>query len=99
MSAYLVVDVTVHDSEMYGEYAKQVPPFIEKHGGVYHVRGGETQIQEGEWNPQRLVVVEFPSKEHALAFVNDPRYAPVAAIRHAAATTNMVIADGWSSQS
>lgn len=94
MSAYLVVDVTVHDPDKYQEYAKQVPPFIEKHGGRYHIRGGETQVQEGDWNPQRLVVVEFPSREHAEAFVNDPGYAPVAAIRHKAATTNMVIAQG-----
>lgn len=94
MSAYLVVDVTVHDAEKYKEYAKQVPPFVEKHGGRYLVRGGETTVQEGEWQPQRLVVAEFPSREHAEAFVNDPGYAPVAAIRHAAASTNMVIAEG-----
>ena len=94
MSAYLVVDITVHDSEPYKEYARQVPPFIEKHGGVYHVRGGVTEVREGGWSPERLVVVEFPSKEDAKAFLDDPGYQPVAEIRHRAATTNMVIADG-----
>lgn len=94
MSAFLVVDVTVHDADRYMEYARQVHPFVQKHGGRYHVRGGETQVLEGDWHPQRLVVVEFPSRENALAFVNDPGYTEVAAIRHASATTNMVLADG-----
>jgi len=95
MNAYLVVDITVHDPEMYKEYARKVPPFIEKYGGVYHVRGGEVETQEGKWSPQRLVVVEFPTKEKAKAFLADPGYRPIAALRHEAATTNMVIADGF----
>ena len=95
MSAFLVVDITVHDPDMYKEYVSKVPPFIEKYGGIYRVRGGETETQEGTWSPQRLVVVEFPTREKAKAFVADPGYQPVAAIRHKAATTNMVIAEGW----
>jgi uncharacterized protein (DUF1330 family) len=95
MSAYLVVDITVHDPEMYKEYARNVPPFIEKYGGVYHVRGGEVETQEGKWSPQRLVIIEFPTKEKVQAFLADPGYRPIAAIRHEAATTNMVIADGF----
>jgi uncharacterized protein (DUF1330 family) len=95
MSAYLVVDITVHDPEKYKEYAHQVPAFIEKHGGVYHVRGGEVEAKEGNWNPQRLVVLEFPNKAKAQAFLEDPGYQPVAAIRHEAATTKMVLAEGF----
>ena len=95
MSAYLVVDITVHDPEMYQEYVRKAPPYIEKHGGIYRVRGGEVETQEGSWSPQRLVVVEFPTTEKAKAFLNDPGYQAVAAIRHQAATTNMVLADGW----
>lgn len=94
MSAFLVVDVTVHDTDRYMEYARQAHPLVEKHGGRYQVRGGETRVLEGDWHPQRLVVVEFPSRENALAFVNDPGYVEVAAIRHASATTNMVLAEG-----
>ena len=94
MSVYLVVDITVHDSERYKEYVNQVPPFIEKHQGVYRVRGGKTEIKEGNWHPQRLVVIEFPTKQQANAFLNDPDYQPVAAIRHETATTHMVLVEG-----
>lgn len=95
MSAYLIVDITVHDPEMYREYVSKAPPFIEKYDGIYRVRGGEVEIQEGTWSPQRMVVVEFPTREKAKAFLNDPGYQTVATLRHQAATTNMVLADGW----
>ncbi len=68
MSTYLIVDITVHNPEMFKEYARKAQPFVEKHSGVYLVRGGEVQILEGTWSPQRLVVVEFPDKESAKEF-------------------------------
>ena len=95
MSAFLVVDITVHDPDMYKEYVSKAPPFIEKYGGIYRVRGGEVEIVEGKWSPQRVVVVEYPTREKARALLADPGYQDVAAIRHKAATTNMVIVDGW----
>ena len=95
MSAYLVVDIIVINPELFREYAQQSQPFVEKHGGAYLVRGGDVEIQEGAWNPERLVVVEFPTKENAKAFLTDPGYRPVAALRHEAAVSNMVIVDGY----
>jgi len=95
MSAYLIVDIAVHDREKYADYVRQVPAFIRKHGGVYRIRGGETQTIEGEWSPRRLVVLEFPDKDAARAFLDDPDYQPVAAIRHEAASTNIVLVEGF----
>lgn len=95
MSAYLIVDITVHDSEVYQDYVRQVPALIAKHGGTYLVRGGATEIFEGNWELGRLIVLQFPDMAAAKAFVDDPEYAPVAAIRHAAATTNGVIVEGF----
>jgi uncharacterized protein (DUF1330 family) len=91
----LVADIRVHDPDMYKEYVSKAPPFIEKYEGKYRVRGGEVETQEGTWSPQRLVVVEFPTREKVKAFLADPGYQAVAAIRHQSATTNMVVADGW----
>ena len=73
------------DPEKYQEYVRQVPAFIEKHRGQYRVRGGNSDSREGEWQPERLIVLEFPTRDHAVAFLEDPGYQPVAAIRHAAA--------------
>ena len=95
MSAYLIADITIHDPDKFMEYVKAVPAFIEKHGGAYLVRGGEPEAREGDWQPKRLVVLQFPSRENAEAFLQDPGYQPVAAIRHQSATTNLILADGY----
>lgn len=95
MATYLIADITVHDPGRYQEYVRQVPAFIEKYQGSYLVRGGEPQVREGDWRPQRLIVLEFPDKEHANAFLQDPEYQAVAAIRHAAASTNLVLVDSY----
>jgi uncharacterized protein (DUF1330 family) len=94
MSAIIVVDITVHDAEKYAEYVKQVPVLIERHQGKYLVRGGEVEVIEGSWEPQRLVILEFPSASLAQAFLGDPDYQPVAEIRHAAASTNLILVEG-----
>ena len=94
MSAYLIVDVNVRDAAAYAEYVKRAPPLIARHGGKYLVRGGTHETLEGDWRPSRLVVLEFPSAENARAFVNDPDYAPVKAIRHRVATTDLTLVEG-----
>ena len=94
MSVYLVVDITVHDPEQFAEYVKKAKPIVERHGGVYRIRGGDVTVREGDWNPQRLVAVEFPSRGHIDGCLADPEYQPVMAIRHAAATSNMIMIDG-----
>ena len=94
MSAYLIVDITVHDQDRYLEYVKFVPELIEKHGGDYLIRGGNATALEGDWQPERLVVVRFPDVQSARAFIEDPDYAPVEAIRHQAADTNLLLVEG-----
>ena len=102
MSAYLVIDITVHDQELYHEYVERVPRLVAKHGGDYLIRGGNPEPLEGSWCPERLVVLRFPDAQSARvpdaqsarAFVEDPDYAPVKAIRHQAADTNLVLAQG-----
>ena len=96
MTAYLIANIDVHDPETYAKYAQQAPAFIEKHGGRYIVRGGNARALEGDWSPQRLIVIEFPSVEHATAFIEDPEYRAIAEIRWSSSTTNLTIAEGYS---
>ncbi len=94
MTAYLIVDIDVHDMDAYQTYIGQVPPLVAKHGGEYLVRGGNPRTIEGTWSPSRVVVLRFPTEAAARAFNDDPDYAPVKAIRHGAARTEMVLVDG-----
>ena len=94
MSAFILVDITVKNLEEYKEYLEKVPPFVAKHGGGYLVRGGEHRTLEGDWSPNRLVIIEFPSREAALAFHRDPGYQPVKAIRTRTTESKLIVVDG-----
>ena len=94
MSAYIIVDIDVHDPDTYAGYVARAPGFVEQYGGRYLVRGGNTTVAEGDWSPSRLVVVEFPSRERAEAFLADPGYRQVAALRQSATTSRLIVADG-----
>ena len=65
MAAYVIVDIEIRDPVMYEEYRRVAPPSIAVYGGRYIVRGGEVDVLEGDWRPQRLVVLEFPTVERA----------------------------------
>jgi uncharacterized protein (DUF1330 family) len=95
MAAYLIVDTKITNAETYEAYKMRAKPIVENFGGEYLARGGNTTAPEDElWNPTRLVIVHFPSREHAEAFINSDEYAPVKAIRHKSAQTTLCIVDG-----
>jgi uncharacterized protein (DUF1330 family) len=93
MAGYWVVKVRVTDSEAYGEYAKRVPPVVQRYGGRVLVRGGAAATMEGEDFP-RNVVVEFESYDQALACYNDPEYQEAKSYQDGAADRMFAIVEG-----
>jgi uncharacterized protein (DUF1330 family) len=94
MRAYFVCTVRVDDPETYKLYTAQTRALIAKHGGRFLVRGGAVETVEGPVFSDRLVVLEFPSKEAAKAFYNSPEYQAVAVHRHASAESTFLLAEG-----
>ena len=94
MSAFVIVDIEVTEPAGYEEYKKLAPPAVALYGGKYVARGGKNETLEGEWRPDRLVILEFPSMEQAKAWVNSAEYAPVRAMRHKYARSKMVVVEG-----
>ncbi len=94
MRVFLVAEIEVLNPEVMKEYARLSRPLAEKHGGVYHVRGGDIQSVEGEWRPQRIAIIEFPSRSAANAYLDDSDYLPVAELRRASAITRSFLVDG-----
>ena len=94
MAAYVIADVDITDPERYKDYTAHTPESIARHGGRWVVRGGTTQVLEGDWNPSRIVVIEFPSVDAALEWFNSPEYQELAAIRREASTARIVVAEG-----
>ncbi len=94
MSAYFVVEVTVTDPQLYEEYRKLVDPTLEKYGGKFLIRGGSSQTIEGDWKPQRLVIVEFENTEQFQSWYYSPEYTEAKNIRFRAATSKGVLVQG-----
>lgn len=94
MPAYLMVEIEVLDAERFAVYRQLVPSILEAFGGRYLVRGGALETLEGDWQPERLVVVEFPSVEQAKRWWNSSEYVEAKALRRAATKTRMVVVEG-----
>lgn len=94
MSAYVVVEIAVHDAENYERYKQLAPPSIAAYGGRYLVRGGKTEALEGKWNPARFVILEFPTAQQARAWWESPEYAAAKALRQECAGTEMILIEG-----
>ena len=94
MKAYLVLDFAVHDLAGFRPYVAAIPAFIARHGGRYIVHGAEPEVMEGDWAPGRLVVLEFPARENARAFLADPECQDLFAVRQATTTSKLVLVEG-----
>jgi uncharacterized protein (DUF1330 family) len=94
MSAYVIVEVYIHDHREYEEYKKRTPAAIAAFDGKFLVRGGHTMTMEGDWNPERIVVLEFPTVERANEWWHSEIYSDAKRIRQRAARTKMIIVEG-----
>ena len=94
MPAYVVVDAERTDLERAARYAEMAGPSVERHGGRYLARGGALSLLEGEWEPERLVIIEFESSEAARAWYESEDYRAARDVRDGAGTWSMVVVDG-----
>jgi uncharacterized protein (DUF1330 family) len=94
MSAYIIVEIDIVDPAGYEEYKKLAGATVEKYGGKYIVRGGKTEVLEGDWKPKRIVVLEFESMQRAKDWLNSEEYREPRKMRHRTAKTNMLVIEG-----
>ena len=93
-STYILANVKVTNPTQYEEYRKWSTAAMKASGAEVCVRGGAFEVIEGDWTPDRLVLLKFPSKEAALAFYNSPEYTQARAAREGAAVMRMVMVEG-----
>lgn len=94
LPAYVIVETDVHDAEQYQRYQQASPAAVEAAGGRFVVRGGELAVLEGDWQPKRLVLLEFEDLEAAKRFYGSPEYQDAKRLREGAANLNMVAVEG-----
>ncbi len=96
MRAYVLGKLFVKNWDWYKEYRAVTEELVAKHGGRYLIKGGNAeQLEGGSGAPETLVLIEFPSKQDANNWYNDPQYAPMIALRRkAGVATDLCILDG-----
>ena len=92
--AYMVVDARSSDPDRMAEYRRLAEAAVAKFGGRYLVRGAPYETQEGSWQPQRLVVLEFPSMEIGRKFYDSPEYVAARKSREGVSNFDMLLVEG-----
>jgi len=93
-SAYILANVQVTNPAQYEEYKKFSSAAMQVHGAEVCVRGGKAEVLEGDWAPERVVLLKFPSLEAARRFNDSPEYGRARAARQGAAVMRMVLLEG-----
>jgi uncharacterized protein (DUF1330 family) len=94
MKAYAIVNIEILDAHLFAQYQARFPALLEQFGGRYIVRGGQAEVWEGRWSPKRLIVIEFPSMEHAQRLAASDVYKELKAIRDQATRTDWITVEG-----
>jgi len=93
--AYVIGRMKIHHREWMDEYFSKVPELIESHGGKFVVRGGNPHILEGEEElPDAVFLLEFPSRDQALAFWQSAEFAPLIQLRQTGSQLEAILVDG-----
>ena len=93
-SAYIIANITVTNPTQYEEYKKFSTLAMQAHGAEPCVRGGAVQVLEGDWQPERMVVLKFPSVEAARRFYDSTEYSRARQAREGAAVMRMIVVEG-----
>ena len=94
MAGYVIVEIEVTDPVGFEDYKKLAAETVAKYGGKYIVRGGATETLEGNWQPKRIVILEFESVQRAKEWLNCSEYREPRKMRHRTAKTNMILVEG-----
>jgi uncharacterized protein (DUF1330 family) len=94
MPAYVIVETDIVDAAQYERYKAASPAAVAAGGGRFVVRGGEIDVLEGDWEPSRLVVLEFPDIAAARRWYDSEIYDEAKKLRAGAARLRMVAVQG-----
>ena len=92
---YVIAEVTINDQKTYADYADKAQDIVRKYGGKYLVRGGKVDPMAGAWDPQRLIVMKFSSREQMKKCFSSEEYLAIMPLRESSTISKAVIAEGY----
>lgn len=95
MKYYYVAELDITDQSWVSSYVKDVTKLVEKHGGRYLARTSNIEKLEGERKtPQIFLILEWPSRDAAMAFYESEEYKPYRQSRMDGAKNEFVLVAG-----
>jgi uncharacterized protein (DUF1330 family) len=94
MPVYLIIEITVIDPEVYAEYVEQVQALVEQYGGRYLARGGDVVPLTDDWQPQRIVLIQFDTIDQVQDCFASPEYQALVPLREQSTTSRAIIVEG-----
>ena len=94
MSGYIIADVTVTNEDQMKVYRAWSSRAMQEFGAEVLVRGGRVEPLEGDWNPQRVVVLKFKDIATAQAYYHSETYTHARTLREGAGSIRMFAVEG-----
>jgi uncharacterized protein (DUF1330 family) len=94
VAAYVISEMEILDHQAIDTYRRLAADSIGRYGGRYLVRGGPSELVEGQPLPKTLIIVEFPTMEIAKAWYRSPEYAEALKVREKALDRRLVFVQG-----
>ncbi len=94
VKGYMFIDTEIFDQEVFAEFAVKIVDAMEAHGGRFLVRGGTTEVIDGDWEPNRIVIMEFDSLERAQGFVRSSEYGALQDLRARCMNARTMVVEG-----
>jgi uncharacterized protein (DUF1330 family) len=92
---YAVAEINITDARWIRDYVKHVTPLVEQYGGRYLARTSNLEQLEGERPAAQMVlIIEWPSREAALAFYSSDEYRPHRDGRRSGSTGEFLLVAG-----
>jgi uncharacterized protein (DUF1330 family) len=95
MPVYLVIDVTILDQDLFGEFVARIPAVLEQYGGRYLARSAEISVMVGDWQPERIVLIQFETIDLVQEFFASPEYLALVPLREKSAISRAIIVEGY----
>ena len=94
MSAYIIAEVVVTNEDQMKVYREWSTRAMQEHGAEVLVRGGRSVTLEGDWAPQRMVVLKFKDLASAQAYYASETYTQARRLREGAGSIRMIAVEG-----
>lgn len=95
MPVYFIVEIEkIIDRKVYSEYVDKVKNIVEKFGGKYLAGGGKIFAISGDWEPAKIVIIEFDGLEQLRSCFNSPQYRAIAPLREKSTKGRAIALEG-----